>query len=197
MTESARSQALTGDTRVERFVAHLDDVTDGVEPRFFPVPSADSSLPGVTAIVYTDLPEAGLQTTFTYGLSCVGHEDWSKGRPELCLSVESTDLAWGIAAAAVGERLRGRCPFTYGDVINFGERISEESEMTGFLVFAPAVIDREDAIGIDVGDTLPVNIQGLYPIHESELDFIDEKGLEAFWQGFDFDPYDVRRPPVV
>jgi len=197
MTGWETSGTVAIDVRRERFLAHLDDVTDGVEPRILQAESADPSLPGVKAIIYTDLPEAGMQTTFTYGLSCVGHEDWSSGRPELCLSVESDDPAWGLAAATVGERLRGRCPFTYGDVITFGERISEESAMTGFLVFAPAVLDAQDATGIDLGDAFPVTIQGLYPIYESELDFIDERGLETFWKSFDFDFYDVRRPAVV
>ena len=49
---------------------------------------------------------------------------------------------------------------------------------------------------IDVGDELPVNIQGVYPIHRSELAYMREHGLEAFWDR-DWDPYDVTRPPAV
>jgi hypothetical protein len=68
--------------------------------------------------------------------------------------------------------------------------------MTAFVIFAPAVLPPEAYLGIDVGDPLPVNISGCYPIHESERAFIREHGLEAFWK-LDWDPYDVRRPPVA
>ena len=63
-------------------------------------------------------------------------------------------------------------------------------------MFAPAVLGSGDYLGIDVGDALPVNIQGVYPIHRSELTYMREHGLEAFWNT-DWDPYDVRRPPAV
>lgn len=63
-------------------------------------------------------------------------------------------------------------------------------------MFAPAVLDRESYLGIDVGDSLPININGLYPIHDDERIWIAEHGLEAFWR-LDWDPYDVRRRSAV
>jgi hypothetical protein len=68
--------------------------------------------------------------------------------------------------------------------------------MTSFAIFAPAVLDRSDYTGIDVGEALSVNICGLYPIHEAERRYIHSLGLEAFWK-LDWDPYDVRRRSVV
>ena len=68
--------------------------------------------------------------------------------------------------------------------------------MSAFVVFAPAVLNREDYIGIDVGDTLPINICGLYPIHNAERHYIHEHGLEAFWK-LDWNPYDISRPSTV
>ncbi|WP_426762769.1 hypothetical protein ACP3TD_10260 [Pseudarthrobacter sp. 1G09] len=68
--------------------------------------------------------------------------------------------------------------------------------MTAFVIFAPAVLDRADFADINVGETRPINICGLYPIHEAERLFIHDHGLEAFWQ-LGWDPYDVGRPPVV
>jgi hypothetical protein len=73
--------------------------------------------------------------------------------------------------------------------------------MTGFVIFAPAVLDREDFLGIDVspdeheGHDL-INIAGCYPIHQVESQFIRDNGLEAFWTS-DWDMYDVTRPPAV
>jgi hypothetical protein len=92
--------------------------------------------------------------------------------------------------------MRGDCPFSYGDTLGFGDRMSEESSMTAFVVFAPAVLDRSDFLNIDVGDDLPVSIAGLYPIYQTEREFIQARGLEAFWH-LDWDPYDVCREPAA
>lgn len=68
--------------------------------------------------------------------------------------------------------------------------------MTAFVVFAPATLPREGYAGIEVGDELPINIAGCYPIHDSERHYIHEHGAQAFWD-LGWDPYDVRRPPAV
>ena len=187
-------------SRVEKFLGHLDRLSGGVEPLFFPVESTKPGLRGVTTIAYRNLPD-DLLTALTYGLSLAEHEQWRHGSPELCMSVRSEDLIWAHALGFLAETYRGDCPFAYGNTINFGEKIAAESEMTAFVVFAPAVLDREDYVGIDVG--VPgheghdvVNIQGVYPIHEVERQFIIEAGLEAFWK-LGWDPYDVRRSPAV
>ncbi|WP_329112223.1 suppressor of fused domain protein [Streptomyces sp. NBC_01353] len=187
-------------SRIEKYLAHLDRLSGGREPRFFPVESTKQGLRGVTEIVYDDLPD-GLLTTLTYGLSLAEHPDWQQGSPELCLSVNSTNVIWAHAVGFLAEQLRGTCPFSYGSTINFGERIVPESEMTAFCVFAPIVLDRDDYLGIDVG--VPgheghdvINVQGMYPIHEVERQFINEHGLEAFWKS-DWEPTDVLRRPAI
>ena len=185
-------------SRVEKYLRHLDRISGGVEPLFFPVASTKPGLRGVTEIVYRDLPE-GLLTTLTYGLSTAEHADWRHGTPELCMTVRSDDLIWAHALGHLAEGLRGDCPFSYGNAIDFGERIAPGSAMSGFTVFAPAALPREDALGIEVGPE-PVrdriNVQGVYPVHASELQFIAEAGFGAFWE-LDWDPYDVGRPPAA
>ncbi|MCX5402369.1 suppressor of fused domain protein [Streptomyces sp. NBC_00102] len=187
-------------SRVEKYLAHLDRLSGTREPGFFPVESTKQGLRGVTEIVYDNLPD-GLLTALTYGLSLAEHPDWQHGSPELCLSVNSTNVIWAHAVGFLAEQLRGTCPFSYGGTINFGERIVPESEMTAFCVFAPLVLDREDYLGIDVG--IPgheghdvINIQGMYPIHEVERQFINEYGLEAFWKS-DWEPTNVLRRPAI
>jgi hypothetical protein len=168
-----------GGTRVERFLAHLDGLTPGMEPRFLPVNPTSPRLNGVVAITYSDLPESGFLTTVTYGLSLADHPSWRLGKPELCISVRSQDDRWARAAAYLAEQLRGRCPFTFAETIDFGEPVSPESPMSSFVVFAPAVLDRARYLRIDVGDPLPININGLYPIHDDERLWIREYGLEG------------------
>ena len=183
-------------SRIERYLAHLDRLTGGVEPQFLPVPTTHKGLKGLTVLHYADLPEPVCLTAVTYGLSLAEHAEWRAGKPELTLSVRSRDEMWSRAMGHIAEEMRGRCPFSYGNTIDFGDQVSTGSGMTAFVVFAPASLDRADFLGIDVGDVLPVNLSGLYPIHESERQFIQKHGLEAFWK-MDWDPYDVTRSPVA
>ena len=182
-------------TRVERYLHRLDALSGGVEPQFHPVASTSPGHPGVTAIVYRDLPEPGLLCGLTYGLSLAASEEWRHGRPELSVCVRSDDHVWALAIAHLAEQLRHDCPFGYGDTINFGEAIASGSSLDGFVVFAPIMLDQDDAT-IDVGDDLPIHVVGMYPTHASEREFIGEHGLEAFWR-LDWDPYDVSRAPAV
>lgn len=182
-------------TRAELYLAHLDRLTDSIEPDFQPVDSTHPGLPRVMSIIYRDLPGPGLLTGLTYGLSLAEHSEWPHGKPELCISVQSEDISWPLAVAYLAEHLRGEAPFCYGDTLNFGEQIVPESKMTAFAIFAPAVLDREDFLNIDVGDAR-INIAGCYPIHDVERQYIQEYGLEDFWRR-DWDPYDVTRPPAV
>lgn len=172
----------------------LDQLSGNREPKFWPI---DNGTPGprITAIGYSDLPEPGLLTGITYGLSLSRQPAWRKGRPELSICVRSTDPAWVLAIAHLASHLREACPFSYGNVINFGEPIAADTAMDGFVVFAPLMLDPSDA-RVDVGDDLPVILTGMYPTYASEREFISEHGLEAFWRR-EWDPYDVSRPPIV
>lgn len=186
-------------SRAENYLAHLDRLSGGVEPRFLPVESTHEGLKSVTVVAYENLP-AGLNTALTYGLSLADHPDWRYGRPELCISVSSDDDSWAHVVGEIAERLRGSCPFSYGNTIRFGQSVTPQSPLTAFVVFAPAVLDRDDC-RIDVsppgheGHDI-IHLAGMYPIHEVEQQYITDHGLKAFWD-LDWDPYDVTRPPAV
>jgi hypothetical protein len=186
-------------SRAERFLTHLDALSGGVEPRFLAVPSTHDDLKDVTVVAYPNLPE-DLQTSFTYGVSLADHEAWTSGRPELCLSVRSSDDGWPEALGVMAESLRGQCPFRYGDLIRFDTPIAPDSKMTAFLVFASTVLDPESARA-EVGppgqeDSDVIHLYGIYPIHDSEAEYIGTEGLESFWR-LEWDRYDVTRPPAV
>jgi len=183
-----------GGTPGQRYLQHLDEISGGAQPRMFRVDSLRPDLKGVAAIVYDDAPQPGWLTAMTYGLSLARHPEWVYFRPELCISVASGDDGWARAVAEVAERMRGRSPFLPGETIDFGRPISFESPMSSFVVFEPAVLEPD--VPIDVGEDLPLCIQGIYPIHDIERRFIDEEGLEEFWNS-DWDPADVRRPSLV
>ncbi len=74
-------------TRVERFLGHLDGLSGGVEPQFWPIESTSPGHHGVTAIGYRDMLADGLLIGVTYGLSLTRQETWRVCRPELSISV--------------------------------------------------------------------------------------------------------------
>jgi suppressor of fused protein SUFU len=182
--------------RLSKYLEHLDAIFQ-TEPEFYPFESQVPGLPQLACMVYRDIPEADHVTGVTYGLSEAAHPSWVSGRPELLISVQSTDIAWPLAMAEVANRLRGTCPFSYGDVIDFGEHIADDSEMSAFFVFTPSILAPATALGIDVGAEQPLNIAGMYPLYESERAVLAELGLEAFWKHSNFDRYDVRRAAVT
>ena len=105
-----------------------------------------------------------------------------------------------MAAGHLAETLRGTCPFSYGNTVNFGEKIAAECAMTAFVVYEPTIADPAN-FRVDVsppgheGHDV-INIVGLYPIHEVERQYIADNGLEAFWN-LEWDSFNVTRPPAV
>ena len=160
-------------TSKDRLLAYLDclDGLFGVEPRFFPFKEVMDGGAEILCLVYEGVPGPGHLTAVTFGLSEGDHPDWKHGRPELMISVSSDDIAWGLAAAELVRQLRGKCPFSYGDVIGFGEKIASDSEMSAFFVFAPSIFEPSQIQNLQVGDHT-IHVVGLYPIYESERDVI-------------------------
>lgn len=183
-------------TPAERYLEHLDRIFQK-EPEFYKNDSLVEGIPGVTAIVYRDIPEKGFTTALTYGLSLVKHPSWKFGRPELCISVESANLDWGEVVGFIANKLRGDCPFSYGQTINFREQISDDSEMDAFFIFAPSTLDKDDYLNIDIGANYKISIAGLYPMYSDELEVYEKMGLEAFWHHPNFDNYSVKRKRVI
>jgi hypothetical protein len=178
---------------VDVFVDHFDKLAS-VESEFYKV-SEEGESPPLHVTVYRDTPETDHLTGISYGLSLVRHPKWKTGRPELMISVASTDDSWVLAMAEVAYRLRWKCPFCYGETIRFGTAISKESALDAFLVFAPGALSREDAT-VRLRDWT-VHVAQLYPIYEREIAVIERDGLEAFWKRLPSDLTDVHRQPIT
>lgn len=187
---------MTPATRADLFLAHLNAVAGGRQPRVIPIASTKPGLPDVGVAVYNQVPEPGMTTGITYGLSIVDHELWTSTRPELCLTIATMDDVWMYTLGELAERLRGDCPFVFGSTIDTGGPINPECEMTAFVVCPPAVFDPKDYEHVEVGDGRGINIVGVYPIHPSERRFIDGHGLAEFWQ-LGWDLFDVTRASIV
>jgi Suppressor of fused protein (SUFU) len=182
--------------RAQAFLTHLSTVSGGREPRLLKVDSTRPEIDPVFVVTFDDVPEPGMTTGITYGVSLVDHPLWQGARPELCLTVQSTDDAWMWALGEIAEKLRGDCPFVFGSTVEIGAPITGDTEMTSLVVFAPAVLDRDDYEGIEVGEDDKITIVGIFPIHDSERRFIVDHGLEEFWQ-LGWDMVDVTRASMV
>lgn len=151
-------------TPVENALSYLYKIFK-TESEFFKNESKIDGIPGVASIVYRDIPEKGMITGITYGMSLEKHPNWKIGRPELIITVDSKDISWAQVAGYIANSLRGNCPFSYSKTINFREKIADDSEMDAFLIFAPFILDKKDSSDIEIGLDYKINIVGLYPIY--------------------------------
>lgn len=179
----------------ERYMQHLESITGRAEDSIHKVDSSDPNLPHVYVFKYHDWPEPGFLTGFSFGLSAARHADWGQDRPEAMISVKSSDDAWLFAAALMVEGLRGQCPFSHGNMINFQGAISEGSELDAFLVSAPPFLSKEQQ-SVQLGD-FTCTLVGMYPIYSAEMSLCTELGLEPFQQLPGWDPFNVHRKPMT
>jgi hypothetical protein len=176
------------------FIQHLSLITGRSEDVIRKVDSSAPKLPPVCVLTYKNWPEPGYITGFTFGLSTVEHPDWKYGKPELMISVQSLDEQWPLAIGYMAETLRGKCPFSYGNTINFHQQISDETKLNAFLVFGPPFLNKEQS-SVKL-DNFMCHIAGMYPMYSSEISLYEEIGLKDFWHLPDWDPFDIHRKPL-
>src|SRR5262245_6853238 len=101
-------------TNAERFIDHLQSIF-GEEDAIHRADAPDGG-PPVSVFVYRNIPEEGMITGVTYGLSAYPHPKWTRSRPEMIVAVKSFELDWPLAAATFAALFRGKRTFSYGDV---------------------------------------------------------------------------------
>ncbi|MGE3313568.1 MAG: suppressor of fused domain protein [Planctomycetaceae bacterium] len=176
----------------ELYLAHLLNIF-GEEDEIHEVDAADGGEP-IQIFVYKDIPEEGMITGVTYGLSLVAHPDWTASRPEMIVSVESTHIEWATAAAAFVAEFRGTKAFRFGDLFTTDVPLAPDTKMSGFLVFAQSILD-DDYGTVQLSD-YPVHFSEFYPIYPEEVAVYERIGFEAFWDHDNFDMYAIARQPV-
>lgn len=140
---------------------------------------------------YYNLPKRGMITSVTYGLSEGNHPDWQNGRPELMVTVKSEEEAWGFASAFLATNFRGEKPFGYGDLFALEEPIAKDSNMVGYFVFAPSILNQAQA-KIEL-PTKTVYLTGMYPLYSEEIELFKSIGIKEFFSLDGYDLYDVKR----
>ncbi|HSF17438.1 MAG TPA: suppressor of fused domain protein [Vicinamibacteria bacterium] len=150
--------------------------------------------PALSVVTWADLPEPGHTTSCTIGLSFVDFAEWTESRPELFISVASSDPAWGLAVGRTALRYRGEYGFCVGQPVEFGRPISEASDMTAFLPFWPVTLPA-DLARLTLTDGSKVSLIEMIPLYQGELEMIRRGGFGSFMNA-NPDIYDVRRPDL-
>nr|WP_259407888.1 suppressor of fused domain protein [Streptomyces akebiae] len=150
--------------------------------------------------MYTDVPEPGFVTGFTYGLSPFRRANAQTPARELCITMRSTDPAWARVPALTVAALRGLCPFDAGMVIGYKKPYVPPSDLSS-LVLASAPPPLALAGPVDVttpgaGTQDLIEIVGAYPVYPSERTAVHADGLGVLFDST-WDPYDPGRRTVV
>lgn len=148
--------------------------------------------PRIAAFTYSDVLEEGYITGITYGLSEYDNPTWKDSRLELIISVQSTNEEWRITAGFAAARFQIDSNFAYGDILDFEQPISDDSQMQAFVLFAPSILDKSDYQSI-VLDYYTVNLVDMYPIYKEEIATIKSIGLERFMHHSNYNMFSVTR----
>jgi suppressor of fused protein SUFU len=150
--------------------------------------------PTIRVFYFDDLPQSGCLTAVTGGLSNANYPGWKLAKPELMVSLESSDKSWGLGIAYFASAFFNEKRFSYGDVFKIDDPISPESSMNGFLVFAPPFSTQDD-FTFNLSDR-KVCLVGMYPVYDKEIAFYNKVGLKEFWHTDGFDIYNPKRKMV-
>src|SRR6266849_6280104 len=117
----------------ELYLAAVDNLAGG-HGKTYEITDAGEANP-VLVVVYDGVPEEKVTTGFSFGLSSAHHPEWRFSKPELMISVKSSDHAWPLCMGEIVRNCRDDFLFEYGSVLEFGERVEDDCPMTSFLVF--------------------------------------------------------------
>ena len=177
-------------TPIEQYLDALDRLTGDPNPKFIQSPFWEGAQPPVFAVTYKNFPAPGLMTCITSGLSFAEHDEWVSYKPELLLTVQSSDEAWPLALAFIAHQGRGKYAFPLEETIDFRAQISAESQMSGFFICEQMLFEKNrHVIHMPSGHIV---LHQLIPIYAGELGKI--RAVDRNWlYAKEFDPYDVTR----
>jgi len=148
------------------------------QAQIFREKSVKKKLPLVYTLIFPKTHNRAL-TSFSYGLSFADHPD-QYNKIELYLQINSTDLAWAHIVGYLTNHLRGDCPFSTGEIIRLGQKVSTESNLNAFVVIAPDIFKAEEQLKDGRKNSSTIKLVNLLPIYEQETLTIQRIGLAGF-----------------
>lgn len=171
----------------DNLLEHFDRLA-GSEPKFTRV-SDDGAEPRFHVATYFGFPDETTLTGFTVGLSHFHPPDGS--HKELTISMRDTNDAWALACGFIAFQLRERCPFNFGETINFKDQIAPSSRMSAFVAVHPQHISEDERF-VDIG-IRNIELMQLIPLYEQERSWIFAGGdVELFLN--EYGPSEIMNP---
>lgn len=171
----------------DKLVSWLEHIARG-PAEFLPVEAAGNK---IHVAYWKDRPAPGLSFYATIGLSI---SRLSEPAPELLLSVESPELAWGYSMGFVAAQARGKFGFEIGETIDFRAKIAPDSDMSAFLI-VPQMMFPENYNTVELDDGV-VELRQLVPLYDDEMKAIRTRG-PMFFANQQPDVANVRRDRVA
>jgi hypothetical protein len=109
--------------------------------------------------------------------------------------VNSSDDDWLLSLGAIACSMRGKCPFSYGNVLRFGKPLGRETQMSSYFLFWPTILEK-DQQQLQLSDRV-ISFKQAYPIFDSEADAIGRTGAEKLFMVDGVDYSDVSRDKVA
>lgn len=175
---------------LEHFRSNIESIM-AQKAAIFREKSVKKGLPFVYTLVFQS-QEPELLTTISYGASFATTPE-QVHKVELCLQMNSNDMAWAHVVGYLANQLRGDCPFNKGEIIRLGQAVSAESKLNSFVV-VPATFTEFPSPVKDGRKSTGVHIMELIPIYEEEVLSISKKGLDAFLQEIGKNKTNPKRP---
>lgn len=177
---------------LEHFRGNIEQIFD-TNVQIFREKSVKKGLPFVYTLVIQEQQQP-LLTSISYGASfAIAPEQ--KNKVELLLQMETDDMAWAHVIGYLANHLRGDCPFHEGEIIRFGQKISQESKLNSFVVCKPDMEELQGSI-MDSRKSSSVYLMQLLPIYEEEVLSIAKYGLKGFIDRLQDKKTDPKRKPI-
>lgn len=164
---------------IEKYRDHLESLI-GNRAEVFRYASIDKGYPPVFTLTFDDTAQKYGKIIFTYGLSYRAIPEWKEQRIELCLRTGSQDATWGHALGFLANNLRTKCPFTLGQIIQFGQQISKESTATQFLITPFQEHCNLPSDVIDINKKSSIKLLEIFPVTDIEANAIQRQGWRHF-----------------
>ncbi len=177
---------------LERFREQIENQMGG-KAQVFREKSARKKMPFVYTLAFPDAQTQEL-SAFSYGVSHASHPE-QLHQVELCLQVQSADMAWAHIVGYLANQLRGDCPFRKGEIIKIGQAIASDSTMDAFVVAEPDIFLENTPIK-DHKKSKGIHLVQLIPIYQEEILKINKIGLEAFLSQLSAHKKQVNRKPL-
>lgn len=134
--------------------------------------------PKILVYYFADLPQKGMTTAITCGLSNTPHPDWKFGRAELMITMKGNNYLWGKALGFFASAYGGDKPFSYGDRFKLDFPMTDESEMNACFVFQPSFLPDDEKKFVLADRT--IFLAAMVPLYEEEIELFARIGHKEF-----------------